>query len=267
MPKGKKPLKMSSGSRRRLFSKSACPEFQHIASFEKHIRTWLESRALPNPFGEGIYMIPRGIAAEVSTQLAEFRADREALINALSGVYNDRIKEAQKEHGHLARTDDFPLFEEYRKDFKMKVAYRRAGIDENLYVLGETERQRAETELHQEIAQTREMVTSGLREEFAKLIDQIGSSLRNKENGGKKGRLYEGTLNKLTEWLTLFEKRNILSDDSLRDQVTQAKALMGVADADTLRTDTQLRDHVRDGFRGISGDMDRILMRPNRKVW
>ena len=37
-----------------------------------------------------------------------------------------------------------------------KVAYRRAGIDENLYVLGETERRRAEAELHQEIAQTRE---------------------------------------------------------------------------------------------------------------
>jgi hypothetical protein len=76
---------------------------------------------------------------------------------------------------------------------------------------------------------------------------------------GKPQRLRESTLQKLRDFLGMFDLRNVVDDQELKEQVQKARALLQGVSTDALRNMPLVRAVVREGMADVAAQMDLLV--------
>jgi hypothetical protein len=95
---------------------------------------------------------------------------------------------------------------------------------------------------------------ASLLELVSHLRDRLGD-----QPDGKPQRLRESTLQKLRDFLSTFDLRNVVDDQELKEQVEKARALLDGVSTDALRNMPLVRAWVRDGMAKVAAQMDVLV--------
>jgi len=113
--------------------------------------------------------------------------------------------------------------------------------------------------------EARELAIVSLREEFSGMIQRITERFTN-GNGAKSKIFKNSSVNNFYEFFETFRERNIFRDSELAELVDQAEAILGGKTAETIRSNDQLKDHIRGGMADVEKSMEDILSRPRRRI-
>ena len=241
-------------------------EVQAVFALGGKYKARLATRALPSLIRDGIYLLPIGLVAEVDEWTAKFRAERQKLVEIAVEAYPQQVKAAMKRLRGLADRSDYPPVEQFRSAFCVEAMYLMletpSGLKDVRAGLFERERRKAEAMWRDTV----EVIKAALREAFAELVGHAVDRLQDRE-GGKPKVFRDSMVEKLTDFLTTFEKRNLADDAALADLVGKAKALTKGVSPGALRDNARLRDRVRKGFEEVKGVLDGMLVdQPARRM-
>ena len=228
---------------------------------------YLLRRAIPcNVFRRGVYPLPVGLLAEVDEALQRFTREREKRVEAFLDEYPAKKLEAERRLGSLYDARDYPSVARLRAAFSVEVHYVTLGTPEQLkgvsLALFTREQQKAEA-MWSEAA---EDIRAALRAAFAELVAAMASRLSGSADG-KRRRIVDSGVERLTDFLDSFDKRNLTADTDLKALVAKAKAVMGGADASALRDSEKLRGAVGAEFAKINAAVAGwVELKPGRKI-
>ena len=98
-----------------------------------------------------------------------------------------------------------------------------------------------------------------LRASLAEMVSRLRDRLT-EEPDGKAKRLRESTVQKLRDFLSSFDFRNVTNDRELKEQVEKARALLGGISTDAIRNTNTLRARIREGMAEIATQMDALVV-------
>ena len=199
----------------------------------------------------GIYLIPVDLIPELETRLVQWRKDWDSLLDAFVDSYPKRVKDAEQRLGSLFNPRDYPDAARIRRAFTFQTDYLEIAVPQ---VLGTVNpklyaEQRAKAE--RTWAKAAEEIRLGLLASFAGFVKHLNTKL-GKEPDGKLSIFRDSTVTNLTEFLDMFDKRDVTNDAELRALVAKARNIVKTngldVDIDALRTDEGFRNVVKTEF-------------------
>ena len=229
------------------------PELQAIRSLDGDIRRYLYDTCLP--FDVGIHLLPLGLIEAVDERLREFKVQRDELVDTFLLAYPRLCQEAAVRLRTLHNPTDYPPVDEVRACFTLSWQYISYGVPEQLGEISarifETEREKAAEAMSQACDEIQQVMRASLLEMVNHLRDRLAD-----QPDGKPQRLRESTVQKLRDFLTTFNLRNVVDDQDLKEQVDKARALLEGVSTDALRNMPLIRAKVREGMADLAAQMD-----------
>ena len=109
-------------------------------------------------------------------------------------------------------------------------------------------------------------VKNVLREGMAALVEKLAEKLKSKPDG-KRQTFHDTLVTNMTDFLDVFESRNIADDAELKALVEKAKGLLAGKDALILRSDDGMRERMAESFESIRSEIGSLLVdRPSRML-
>lgn len=234
-------------------------ELKSINSLDNEIRAYLKGRCLPVSFRRGFHVLPLALLKEVDGKLQEFKERRGKLVDEFIAVYQERVDEAKEKLAGLFVEIDYPPIECVAKAFKMEVRYTNFGVSGTLMEVSKEIYDREKAEIAGELREAMDDAIVGLRIGFQEMVETLVDRLGNKENG--KPKTFKGpTIDKLKEFLSIFEYRNISNDGELEKLVSGAKLLLDGVDPAILRKDLTVRESVKEGMDTLLTDLKSLTL-------
>jgi hypothetical protein len=114
--------------------------------------------------------------------------------------------------------------------------------------------------------ETRELAMAALRQELADHVSHIVERLSRSEDG--KVKTFKNCMvEKIQDYLDVFDARNLFGDDKLAELVKQAKALIGGVSPEAIRENIWLKKSIAEGMGKIKQSIDgAIIDLPRRKI-
>jgi hypothetical protein len=241
-------------------------ELDAIKTLDGEMRTWLGKRALPSPFRRGTYLIPLDLVEQVDAKIGEYQEKRRTLVDAFLAVYDKSVEDARKRLNGLFDAADYPGADKVRATFYVDVRYLAFGVPEKLEGIRkdifEREKAKAESQWREASDEVRQALRAGL----ADLVDHMVERLQG--NGDGKPKVFRGTLvENMTEYLDLFDPRNVTDDTQLAQLVERCRKTLDGVDADALRASDAIRTKVREGMAQVQATLDTMVIdRPARRI-
>ena len=221
---------------------------------------------MPSPFRRGTYLIPLDLVEQVDGKIVEYQEKRRFLADAFLAVYDSSVESAKKRLNGLFNVGDYPSADKVRAAFYVDVRYMAFGVPEKLEGIRKDifEREKAKAEASWKEAS--EEVRQAMRVGLADVVDHMVERLQG--NGDGKPRVFRDTLvENMTEYLELFDPRNITDDTQLAQLVERCRNVLDGVDADALRASDAIRTKVRDGMVQVQATLDAMVIdRPARRI-
>jgi len=220
---------------------------------------WLRKRAVPCPLKRGTELIPVGMLDEVYAELDRAQTAYNAEADSLLAEYEKLKADARRDLKDLYREEDYPTPARLRQSFWVE---RRmfdfsppgeAKLSETVY---RQERQRwTDT-----FAEAEDEVRQALRESLLMLVSHLAERLQPSPDGKKKV-LHDSAVDKVVEFLELFDRRNVLDDEELKALVVRARRVLNgdSSMADALRQDGAVREIVRRRMDEVKTRLDALI--------
>jgi len=220
---------------------------------------WLHRRAVPCPLKRGTELIPVGMLDEVYAELDRAQAAYDAEADALLAEYEELKADARRDLKDLYREQDYPSPDALRRAFWVERRMfdfsppNKAKLSEIVY---REERSRwRQTFFDAEIE-----VKQALRESMLTLVSHLAERLQPSPDGKKKV-LHDSAVDKVVEFLELFDRRNVLNDEELKALVVRARRVLNGdgAMADALRQDRTVREIVSRRMEQVKSGLDALI--------
>ncbi|MFH0901555.1 MAG: hypothetical protein V2A73_13085 [Pseudomonadota bacterium] len=221
--------------------------------------SWMQRRAVPCPLKRGTNLIPIAMLDEVYARLDKAQAEYGTEADALLAEYDELKQEAQRGLKGLYREEDYPLPERLRAAFwveRRMFDFSPPGEAKLTEAVYRQERERWQ----QTFAEAEDEVRMALRESMLTLVSHLAERLQPSLDG-KKRVLRDSAVDKVVEFLELFDRRNVLNDDELKALVVRARRVLDgdVAMADALRQDGTVREIVRRRMEEVKSRLDVLV--------
>lgn len=243
------------------------PELKAISEHDGALKTWVRARCLPSPFkGKGIMILPVRLIQEVADEVEASKRDRTPLIDRFLEMYEQRKQEAQAKLAGGFDANDYPDAEQVRAAFTFEFQLWELSTPGQLATVNRELYQRELTKMQNMWSEASHQVSTVLLQEFRKLTAHMAEKLTPSEDG--KTKIFrDTTVTNLTQWLDLFQSRNITDDAELVQVVQQARQLITGVHPDTIRDSDTLRKDLADSFATITAQVDAALIdRPVRAI-
>jgi hypothetical protein len=231
-------------------------ELQAIKTLDGEIRQFLYNMCLP--FETGIHLLPLPLIETVDQKLREFEQMRRDRVDVFIAAYPGLCREAAIRLRALYNPLDYPPVDVIRSKFPFSWQYVSFGVPGLLREISarifQTERDKAARMM----AEASSEIQQVLRASLAELVDRLRDRLTD-ETDGKPRRLRESTVQRLREFLSTFDFRNVTDDLELKAQVERARALLAGVPTDAIRNTSELRAKIRDGMADISQRLEPML--------
>lgn len=223
---------------------AGCKELASIQSYDASVRQWHESRTLPWS-DKGARLLPTAQYFKYLEELQHHKAVRESLVNDFERKYADIIQAAQFELAGMFDIDDYPEVTKIKDRFTMVYS---------IYPLPEAGDFRVDIgnegleQLKQEFEKTKSSrIAEGLqeiRDRVKETVERLSNQLR-VEPDGKKGRIYDTTLDACIELCDAIGGLNLTRDQEIEDLRRSLRNVVAGVDVKDLRKDTGAREMVK----------------------
>lgn len=249
-------------ARKKLLDTSHCA-YQEVSSVRGRVVAYWRGMSLPYP-EPGVRLIRQDHIENFHQQMTDFKAELEDAVARLEDHYGELKAAAQQQLGHLFNADDYPaalagLFD---------VCWDFPSIEPPSYLLQlnpaiyEQEKARIAARF-EEAVQLAEQAFLG---EFAKLVTHLTERLSSAHDGERKV-FRNSAITNLTEFFDKFRTLNVRSNAQLDDLVAQVQQVVGGVEAQSLRDNATLRQHVASQLSGVQSVLDGMLVdRPRRRI-
>lgn len=245
---------------KKLIDPCALKPIQKVANAA---RGYLSGMSLPFPIN-GMVFVPKEMISKVDAELDRYKSEFNSKIEDFVSRYDELREVAVVYLGDLFNETDYPV--DIRSKFSF--AWRFIVLDVpngKAGVLSPEVYEREKTKFVQTMEEARELAIMSLREEFSSMIKRVTERFTN--GHGTKSKIFKnGTINNFYEFFETFRERNIFRDTELAELVDQAEAILGGKTAETIRSNDQLKDHIREGMVEMEKSMENILSRPRRRI-
>lgn len=242
-------------------------KYQAISRLADEIRSHIRDIALPSAtMKAGMYLIPMGMVQTVETYLQSKLPAFEAAVAEFIAEYPDLVRDMEEPLGVLYDPRNYPPAEQVRAKFEL--GWRFVGYDTPARLrsvsmaLWQAEQEKAAAAWESDGA----IIRDAMREAAAGLIEHTVEKLKPTEDGKKK-RLHETTVEKLTTFLDTFAARNVANDRELAALVERAREVMKGVDVEQMRSDDTLRARVLSSFETLKAEIEpMVVKRSARKI-
>ena len=244
----------------------ACKEYDAIAALDAGFKNRLLRFALPSMLRRGVYLIPIDFVDRVDAEIRAYERARRELVEQLVGVYARAVDEARERLSTLFDPGDYPPEEAVREAFTVRVQYIAIDVPANLRRLNAAVFDREVKKLRESMQVAAEEVRTYLRKGLLDLVEHLGERLSPDPATGKPKILQERTVQNLSEWLSLFDGRNVTNDEELSKIVAQCRQAVSGVDVTMLRKDEQYREKLSTELGRIKDSLSPMIAeRPVRK--
>ncbi len=238
-------------------------ELKAVRALDGDIRHYLYDTCLP--FEAGVHLLPLPLIETVDGRLRQFEEKRSSLVELFLDAYPTLCKAAAERLRTLYNPSDYPPSDIVRSKFNFNWQYVSFGVPGQLRELSakifDTEREKAARLMSEASAEIQQLLRASLAEMVGHLRDRL-----TEQPEGKTKRLRESTMQKLRDFLSTFDFRNVTDDQELKDQVDKARALLDGVSTDAIRNTDGLRARIREGMGEIARQLDTLVVdRPARK--
>jgi hypothetical protein len=238
-------------------------ELKEIRRFDNELRHYLYEMCLP--YDIGIHLVPYEAVETVEEKLLAAQATRPALVESFLQAYPQLCRQISQRLRTLYNPADYPPVDYVRSKFTLNWEYLSFGPPGELREISPRiwikEREKAAQKLAEATIEIQQVLRTTLAEMVERLRDRLTF-----DGEGKRKQLRDSAVQKLKEFLSTFDFRNVTDDRELAEQVSRARELLDGVDADVIRNTDTLRDRIRTGMSEISTRLDTMIIdRPKRK--
>ena len=226
-------------------------------------RSYLSGMSLPFPIN-GMVFVPKEMISRVDEKLDRFKSDFDSEVEEFISRYDGLREVALVYLGDLFDETDYPV--DIRSKFSF--AWRFIVLDVpngKSGLLAPEVYEREKAKFVQTMEEARELAIVSLREEFSGMIKRVTERFTN-GNDTKTKVFKNGTINNFYEFFETFKERNIFRDSELAELVSQAEAILGGKTAETIRSNDQLKEQIKNEMAEVEKSMEDILSRPRRRI-
>lgn len=245
-----------------------CPEYDAIRQGDRALRSFLEKRTSgPALFKSGTYMLSYQVLPEVNREVENYFTRREVLlVPAFAAVYDKARAEARGKLKDLYREEDYPALEAVKRAFYAEVRYFKMGTPDKLASVDPDAFEREKAKTAAQWAEVLEESRQVLRQQFSELVDHLVERLEPGPDGQPKKRFTKNLVDKMNEFLTTFDPRNIGDDAELATWIQRAREALDGVTPESIRSRRGTRDSVVDAFTRIKAAVDPMVEnRPKRR--
>lgn len=244
-------------------------EFSAIVNNETVLDNFIKRRSSPMPFRSGNHLVAMDLFNEVEAEFNKHVIKRDALINTFVAAWKKIVERAEKELGSNFHAQDYPSEQEIRSYFYFAWDWMDFKVSEKLESVNKEIAARKSTQMAREVRHAAEVGKQLMRAEMQEIVTHLTERLSSKEeNGELKRKTFRDTLlDRITDFKTVFDPRNIAGDSELKTLVDQTEALLKGVDPIILRSDDALRNSVHDGFAKIKDELGKMIInKPARAI-
>lgn len=243
-----------------------CEEHQVIKAHDNRIRLWMKAHALPSGIRMGIFLVPLALVEKVDDYLKGMIAQRKVLIAKFLEVYETARNAAETRLGSLYNPADYPTPATVEASYDLTYRFvtfdvptTLSGIKASIFA---EEREKAKLEAEQALADIRVVLRAAMQELVDKVVDRLTPT-----DDGKTKIFHKSTLEKLNDFIEIFEARNIANDEELAQVVNAARDAMNGVDAKSLRKSPEMAATLKTKLEKIKGECDQLVMfAPDRMI-
>lgn len=239
------------------------PAFKAVTAVKSKVIAYWKSMSLPYP-EPGVRLIRQDKIDEFAAKMREFQEELGEAVQALDRSYYELKTAARQRLGSLYNSGDYPesldgLFD-ISFDFpSVQPPDYLQQLNPQLYA---EECRRVQSRFDEAVKLAEEAFTA----ELAKLVSHLTERLSGTEDNRPKV-FRDSAVENLTEFFQRFRSLNVRSSEQLDQLVNQAQRVIRGVDAQDLRDNTGLRQHVATEMSRVSSVLDGMLVdRPRRNI-
>ena len=182
---------------------------------------------------DGCYLVPLSTLEDIEPTLKQAQADYAKAADQLAVSWNEIIEDAKKRLRSQFNASNYPSAQSIRRKFWMDwrvLSYSTPEASTIGEVLYEQEKKKAQ-DTWQRIEQE---VSLAFRQSFYNLLAHLSEKLQPTADGSKKV-LKQAAVDKVTDFLDTFSRRNVMNDTEMTKLVTQAKKVLKGKTAEGLK--------------------------------
>lgn len=246
-----------------------CPELKAIAANQVKVDEYLKRRSSPMPLKKSHHLLAADLFAEVEHNLNEFLEKHNELVDKFVGVYEKAVEEAKQLLGDQFNPSDYPTKENVKHYFYFGWEYLQFGISERLKELDKEVATRQEEQFQTQILQAGETCSALLTQQFQKLLEHLADRLTPVEEEGelKRKTFRDKMLDPISDFLAVYDFRNLGSNEALTPLVNKVKSLMNGVSVSKLKENMNTQQELEKEIKTIKEQIDKMVIdQPLRSI-
>lgn len=241
-------------------------EFSAIVNNETLLDNFIKRRSSPMPLRAGHHLVPVDLYNDVEARLNEHVAKRKPLIAKFVASWQKIVENAKEKLGTDFHQSDYSSDLDLSNYFYFNWDYldfeASRKIDKEIAA-------RKSTQMMHEVRHAAEVGKQLMRAEMQEIVTHLTDRLSSTEVDGeiKRKTFRDSLLDRISDFRTVFDPRNLAGDDELKALVNKTEALLKGVNPIILRSDDALRTNVHDGFTKIKDELDKMIVdKPMRAI-
>jgi len=239
------------------------PAYKSVTAVRGKVIAYWKSMSLPYP-EPGIRLIRQDRINDFAAKMHDFQEELAESVQTLDRRYYELKDTARQQLGSLFDSSDYPA----SMTGLFGISFEFSNVEPPDYLqqlnprLYEEECQRVQSRFDEAVRLAEDAFTA----ELAKLVSHLSERLSGLEDGKQKI-FRDSAIENLTEFFQRFRDLNVRSSDQLDQLVNQAQRVIRGVDAQDLRDNQGLRNHVATEMSRVTSVLDGMLVdRPRRNI-
>lgn len=243
------------------------PAYDQMNSLAIFASDWVIQRSIPDPNGllkAGCHLIPISNFESVINYLKDVQSKYAELADSFVSQYDECRKEAEQQLLDAFNESNYPTAKYMRAGCWIEVRWYDLAIP-SASKIGEEFAQAEMLKAKKQWNDASQSIIYMLREQFQELVKHLAEMLGVGDDG-KKRRLHPSAVSNVLDWIELFNNRNIMNDEQLKNLVDQTKFVLAGKNIDTIRDDSTLRTGLQSAMNQVTSRLDSLLVDAPRKI-
>jgi hypothetical protein len=226
-------------------------------------RNKVRQYSLPFPI-MSIQLVPKKYITTIEDILQFHQIRFVEKVDEFIGMYSEAREEAKHVLGDLFNETDYPL--NIRSKFKFTWQFLALQVPSKSMILSPEIYEREKARFENLMYDTRELCLQALRTEFADLLAELTDKLS--ANGNKPKKIVANSMfNKLHEFFSEMDSRNIFEDQELNELAENAKQIIANVSPYNLKYNDQVKEQIRGEMQNLRHTLESsIIDLPRRNI-
>lgn len=234
------------------------PALRKLFSAHNKLDSWLDTRALPFPLKNGIYLLPTDLYNETEGKLADFTGNiLPPLLTAVEADYAASIERARQELADMFNEADYLPPAGFMARITFSWSYLQFGVSEALRQISREAFAREQEKLEMQMKEGSAEIRKILRLQWQEMVNHMVDRLTDED--GKKKVFRNSMLDKINDAISVFNPRNLSEDSDLALLVNQAQQMLNGVSPEQLRSDEAIRRNLQQGFSQMKQQLDGLV--------